>query len=94
MSEPTSATELRERFEANRDKETYDLGWSDCRKREVEPLKERNATLLAAAKAALEWICSVTEWEDGVPYVNGRYAPEIQNLDKQLRQVIADAEQA
>jgi hypothetical protein len=48
---------------------------------------ERNA-LLAAAKAAHEWICSVTNWEDGVPYVNGKYDSNVNLLDAQLRVAI------
>jgi hypothetical protein len=48
--------------------------------------------LLAAAKLALEWLCSRTNWEDGVPYVNGRYDPGVGMLDEQLRAACAEAE--
>jgi hypothetical protein len=47
--------------------------------------------LLAAALAAHEWICSVTNWEDGVPYVNGRYDSNVDMLDAQLRVAIEKA---
>lgn len=33
--------------------ERYDLGWADCRKREVEPLREENARLREALAAFL-----------------------------------------
>lgn len=48
-------------------------------------------SLLTVAKLAHEWICSVTNWEDNVPYVNGKYNSSVDLLDAQLRKAIKEA---
>lgn len=55
-------------------------------------LLAQNRALLAALKLAHEWISAKTDWDDGVPYVNKRYTPEVIPLDEQIRSAIADAE--
>lgn len=45
--------------------EVYDLGYADCRKREVEPLREVNALLLEALKMMRgRWTFAVLEKAD------------------------------